>query len=119
MKAFANTVVVPVVLAALLSLSASCASLGGTYSASGQMGTRTLSATAAGSGTLSLEVNPLTNSGIVVIGKHKIAVEGDVVLLDGRRVMTLSPQSKQVDVTYKSGRLTISDGVGSGYERRL
>ncbi len=33
--------------------------------------------------------------------------------------MTLSSQAKKVDVTYKSGRLTISDGVGSAYERRL
>jgi len=119
MRTFANAVVAPVVLAAILSLSAGCASLGGTYSASGQMGTRRLSATATGSGTLSLEVNPTTNSGLVVVKKHKVAVEGDVVLLDGQRVMTLSPQSKQVDVTYKGGRLTISDGEGSAYDGRL
>lgn len=119
MRAFVNAVIVPVVLAVVLSLLAGCAAAGGYQSASGQMGTRELSVTAAGTREMSLEVNPTTNSGIVVVGNHKIIVEGDSVLLDGRQVMTLSPESKRVDVTCAGGRLTISDGVGSACEHRL
>jgi ABC-type phosphate transport system substrate-binding protein len=109
---FAKAVVALIVLVAVLSLFVGCAASGGSRSARGQMGTRELSATVTGAGELSVEVNPLTNSGIVIVNKHK-------VLLDGERIMTLSPQSKKVEVTYKGGRLTVSDGAGSAHNQRL
>lgn len=112
MRMFAKAVVALIVLVAVLSLFVGCAASGGSRSARGQMGTRELSATVTGAGELSVEVNPLTNSGIVIVNKHK-------VLLDGERIMTLSPQSKKVEVTYKGGRLTVSDGAGSAHNQRL
>ncbi|HSW01355.1 MAG TPA: hypothetical protein VLI39_14370 [Sedimentisphaerales bacterium] len=119
LRGFANPVVALIVLVAVLSLFVGCAVSGGSRSASGQMGTRELSATVTGAGEFSLEVNPTTNSGIVIVHRHKVVVEGDSVLLDGERIMTLAPQSKKVDVTYKGGRLTVSDGVGSAHSQRL
>jgi len=91
----------------------------GARTARGQMGTRELWATATGTRVFSLEVNPLTHSGIVVIDKHKIVVEGDSVLLHDEEVMRLSPDSKKVEVAYKSGRVTISDGVNPAQSFRL
>ncbi|MEN6578428.1 MAG: hypothetical protein ABFD90_18935 [Phycisphaerales bacterium] len=91
----------------------------GARTARGQMGTRELSATATGARVFSLEVNPLTNSGVVVLNKHKLVVEGDSVLLHGKEVVKLSPQSKKVEITYKSGRVTISDGVNPAQSLRL
>jgi len=119
MRMFAKAVVALIVLVAVLSLFVGCAASGGSRSARGQMGTRELSATVTGAGELSLEVNLLTNSGIVIVNKHKVVVEGNSVLLDGERIMTLSPQSKKVEVTYKGGRLTVSDGAGSAHNQRL
>jgi len=91
----------------------------GARTARGQMGTRELLATATGARVFSLEVNPLTDSGIVVINKHKIVVEGDSVLLHDKEVMKLSPESKKVEIAYKSGRVTISDGVNPAQTFRL
>lgn len=91
----------------------------GTRTARGQMGTRELWATATGTRVFSLEVNPLTHSGIVVINEHKIVVEGDSVLLHDEEVMRLSPDSKKVEVAYESGRVTISDGVNPAQSFRL
>ena len=83
------------------------------------MGTRELSATAVGAGEFSLEVDPLTNSGVVVLNRHKLVVEGDSVLLRGKEIMKLSPQSKKVEITYQHGRVTISDGLGPAKSLRL
>jgi len=108
-----------VVLAAALSLLGGCTVMNTTRSASGDMGSRELSATATGTRVLSLEVDPTTNRGIVVLDSHKVVVEGDSVLVDGKQVMTLAPQSQKVEITYKSGRVTISDGIGPAQNLRL
>lgn len=115
--------------AAVLSLSAGCATRGDessstvalsssvaadeVRSARGQMGTRQVSLNATGTSTCSLEVDSTTNSGIVVLDNHKIVIESDSVLYRGKEVMKLAPESKNVDIIFKSGRVTISDGVGS------
>ncbi|MBP7052505.1 MAG: hypothetical protein KBE65_15945 [Phycisphaerae bacterium] len=93
------------------SLIAGCATEGGTHSLSTQIGTRALSLTATGSGEFSLDVNPPSDHGVVMLNKHKIVIQGDSVLLHGKEVMKLAPESKRVDIAYEAGRVTISDGI--------
>jgi hypothetical protein len=90
-----------------------CVLLPGGYaqSVSGHLGSRRLSATVAGARDLSLRTDPRRNSGIVAFDRHELVFEGDSVLLDGEQVTKLAPKSKEVNVRYKNGVLTIDDGV--------
>lgn len=124
-----------VVCAAVLSLSAGCATrdressttvalsgsvaADGTHSAREQIGGRQVSLNAVGDGEFSLLVDPATHSGIVVLNDHKLVIEGDSVLYRGKEVMKLAPKSKNVDIAYKSGRATLRDGVGPAKTIRL
>lgn len=115
MQRFRSAVAVSITvvcIAALLLTGCAIAPRGdGTQSASGQMGSRELSATAVGARDFSLEVNSLTDSGTVVINRHKVVVQGDSVLFDGKPVMKLAPGARKVEVAYEKGRFTISDGT--------
>jgi len=135
MKTLRTVVAAVLVGAAVLSLSAGCASrnekpartvaLSGSiatddaHSAREQIGGRQVTLNAVGNGEFSLLVNPTTHSGTVVLDGRKLVIEGDSVLYRGKEVMKLSPQSKSVEIVYKSGRATISDGVGSAKTIRL
>ncbi len=127
--------IVLVVCAAVCLLSAGCATrdkessrtvtLSGstvaddTHSAREQLGGRQISLNAAGDGEFSLLVDPAMNRGVVVLNDRKLVIEGDSVLYRGKEVMKLATQSKNVDIAYKSGRATISDGVGPAKTVRL
>ncbi|MGE5294945.1 MAG: hypothetical protein ACM3VT_08950 [Solirubrobacterales bacterium] len=89
------------------------------HSAREQIGSRQVSLNAAGAGEFSLQVSPAANSGVVLLDGHKLVIEGDSVLYRGEEVMKLAPESKNVDITYKSGRATISDGAGPAKTVRL
>jgi len=104
--------VVVVILTISLLLTGCALQPGGhTQSASGQLGSRQLSATVTGARDFSLRADPATNSGIVEFDTHRLVFEGDLVLLDGEEVTKLASKSEKVDVHYKKGVLTIDDGV--------
>jgi len=128
MRTARTAVIALVVGAAILSLSAGCATqdkesartvtLSGaavtddTHSTREQIGGREVALSAAGGGEFSLQVDPVTHGGTVVLDDRKLVIEGDSVLYRGKEVMKLASESKNVDIVYKSGRATISDGVG-------
>ncbi len=90
-----------------------------THSAREQIGGREVSLSATGGGEFSLQVDPATHSGTVVLDDRKLVIEGDSVFYRGKEVMKLATESKTVDIVYKSGRATISDGVGPAKTIRL
>ncbi len=105
--------VVVIISSMISSLLAGCALHPGdrTQSATGYLDSRQLSATVTNVRDFSLIADPSRNSGIVAFDTHKLVFEGDLVLLDGEKVMELAPASKTVDVLYKKGVLTVDDGV--------
>lgn len=135
MRTLRTTVIALVVGAAILSLSAGCAThdkesartvtlsgavvMDDTHSARKQIGGRDVSLSAAGGGEFSLQVDPATHGGTVVLDDRKLVIEGDSVLYRGKEVMKLASESKTVDIVYKSGRATISDGGGPAKTIRL
>lgn len=90
-----------------------------TFSASAQMETRQITLNITGTNEFSLQAGPTANSGTVVMGDHKLVIEGDSVLYRGKEVMKLAPESRNVDIAYKDGQATINDGVGPAQSIRL
>ena len=113
MRALRNAFIAVVIVSMISLLLTGCALQPGghTQSASGQLGSRQLSATVTDVRDFSLSTDPPKNSGIVTFDTHRLTFEGDLVLLDGEEVTKLTPKSGKVDVHYKKGVLTIDDGI--------
>ncbi|MGE5294944.1 MAG: hypothetical protein ACM3VT_08945 [Solirubrobacterales bacterium] len=119
MRTLKVVAIVLVVTATIYLVASRWPTAGSTFSASAQMETRQISLNVTGTNEFSLQAGPTANSGVVVINEHKLVIEGDSVLYRDKEVMRLAPESRNVDITYKGGRATISDGIGPIQSLRL
>ncbi len=119
MRTLKAVAIVLVVIAAIYVVASRWPTADCTFSASAQMETRQISLNITGTNEFSLQAGPNTNSGVVVVDGHKLVIEGDSVFYHDKEVMKLAPESRNVDIVYKDGQVTINDGVGPAQSLRL